>query len=277
MNIYAIMLVKNEADIVGKVITEAEKWATKIFILDNGSTDGTWETIQSLKNDVVTPWKQYFGDYHDGLRADVFNEFKSISKPGDWWCFKLDADEIYAEDPREFLSKIPKNCHLVAKQSLDYVITTEDAQEHESDFTGDFEHDCQFLKYFKNPCYSEPRFFRYRKGLQWIKTPYAHWPQKIGVLADENILCRHYQCRSPKQMQARIDLRNNTWVKKSGIVWKTKKETDWHELLKPKAELYFDDGDLEKIRSLEIDRADFKQGPLKKFIKRFLIALHLYQ
>lgn len=277
MNIYAIMLVKNEADIVGKVITEAEKWATKIFILDNGSTDGTWEIIQSLKNDIVTPWKQYFGDYHDGLRADVFNEFKSISKPGDWWCFKLDADEIYAEDPREFLKKIPKNCHLVAKQSLDYVITTEDAAVHEADFTGDFEHDVQFLKYFKNPCYSEPRFFRYRKGLKWIKTPYAHWPQKIGVLADENILCRHYQCRSPKQMQARIDLRNNTWVKKSGIVWKTKKETDWHELLKPKSELYYDDGNLEKIRNLEIDRADFKQGFLKKLIKRTLIFLHLYQ
>lgn len=42
MNIYAIMLVKNEADIVKSVIKDAEKWADKIFILNNGSTDGTW-------------------------------------------------------------------------------------------------------------------------------------------------------------------------------------------------------------------------------------------
>ena len=78
MKIFAIMLVKNEVDIVGYVLKEAEKWADKIFILDNGSTDGTWELIQSMKNDVITPWKQYFGDYHNGLRADVYNEFKHL-------------------------------------------------------------------------------------------------------------------------------------------------------------------------------------------------------
>ena len=100
MKIFAIMLVKNEVDIVGYVLKEAEKWADKIFILDNGSTDGTWELIQSMKNDVITPCKQYFGDSHNGLRADVYNEFKHLSKPGDWWCYKCDADEVYAEDPR---------------------------------------------------------------------------------------------------------------------------------------------------------------------------------
>lgn len=80
MNIYAIMLVKNEADIVESVIKDAERWADKIFILDNGSTDGTWEIVQSLKNDIIVPWKQYFGAYHNGLRAEVFNAFRNISK-----------------------------------------------------------------------------------------------------------------------------------------------------------------------------------------------------
>lgn len=275
MNIYAIMLVKNEADIVGKVLAEAQKWADKIFILDNGSTDGSWEIIQSMKNDIVVPWKQYFGEYHDGLRADVYNEFKSISKPGDWWCFKLDADEIYAEDPREFLKTIPSNCHMVAKQSLDYVITNEDLQEYT--YTGNFEEDIKHLQYFKVPCWSEPRFFRYRKGLKWINNQYAHWPQKIGVLADKNILCRHYQCRSPEQLQARLDLRNNTRVKKEGVVWRGDKETKWQELVKPRCETYFDDGNFEEIRKLPINRGEFRQGKLKCFVKRFLIALHLYQ
>ena len=35
MKIFAIMLVKNEADIVGSVLKDAEKWADKIFILDS--------------------------------------------------------------------------------------------------------------------------------------------------------------------------------------------------------------------------------------------------
>lgn len=59
MKIFAIMLVKNEADIVGYVLKEAEKWADKIFIIDNGSTDGTWEIIQSMRNEIITPWKQF--------------------------------------------------------------------------------------------------------------------------------------------------------------------------------------------------------------------------
>ena len=35
------MLVKNEVDIVGYVLKKAQEWCDKIFILDNGSTDGT--------------------------------------------------------------------------------------------------------------------------------------------------------------------------------------------------------------------------------------------
>ena len=41
MKIFGIMLVKNEVDIVGHTLKEAQKWCDKIFILDNGSTDGT--------------------------------------------------------------------------------------------------------------------------------------------------------------------------------------------------------------------------------------------
>ena len=123
------MLVKNEVDIVGHTLKEAQKWCDKIFILDNGSTDGTWELVNSMKNDVVIPWKQYFGDYHNGLRADVFNEFKHLSEPGDWWCYKLDADEFYIDNPRDFLSKIPKKYHWVGKKSLDYFVMKEDIEE----------------------------------------------------------------------------------------------------------------------------------------------------
>ena len=48
MKIFAISIVKNEADVIEQNLKEAELWADKIFILDNGSTDGTWEIIQSL-------------------------------------------------------------------------------------------------------------------------------------------------------------------------------------------------------------------------------------
>jgi hypothetical protein len=36
MNIHCLCIVKNEADIIGEVLTEAAKWANNIFVADNG-------------------------------------------------------------------------------------------------------------------------------------------------------------------------------------------------------------------------------------------------
>nr|WP_318716883.1 glycosyltransferase family 2 protein [uncultured Treponema sp.] len=269
MKIFGIMLVKNEVDIVGHTLKEAQKWCDKIFILDNGSTDGTWELVNSMKNDVVIPWKQYFGDYHNGLRADVFNEFKHLSEPGDWWCYKLDADEFYIDNPRDFLSKIPKKYHWVGKKSLDYFVMKEDIEEY--NFTGNFEEDKKYLKYIVSPCWSEGRFFRYRKGLTWINKWQSHYPEHVGVLSPELIYVRHYRQRSPQQAEARNKIRKSTKVYKDGKAWGN---TD-NEFFS-RSQCIFDDGNIETYNSIPVNYGKFRQSPIKNFIKRVLISLRLY-
>ena len=49
-----------------------------------------------------------------------------------------------------------------------------------------------------------------------------------------DILVKHYQFRSPKQMQARLDLRNSLSNKKDGICFRHVKETNYKELLADK-------------------------------------------
>lgn len=274
MNIFAIMLVKDEADVVKSVLKAAETWADKIFILDNGSSDGTWEIVQSLKNEKIIPWKQYFGAYHNGLRADVYNEFKHLSKPGDWWCCKLDADEFYAENPRVFLSKIPKNCQLVAKKSIDFVITKNDAEN--CKFSGNFEADKKFLIHIKKKCWVEPRFFRYRKGLAWENNPDNHYPPKIGVLAKALIPVFHYQFRSPQQMQKRLDIRNAAEAKKQGLAFRHVKEKDWHELLHNDEEVLVFQNSSAFFESLPVKNKIY-QSALKKLLLRIGIAMRVYQ
>lgn len=240
------MLVKNEADIVKSVILDAKKWADRIFIMDNGSTDGTWEIIKSLADDTVVPWKQDFRPYSNGLRADVFNEFRNEARDGDWWCFKLDADEFYFDNLKEFLTKVPKKYSLVAKQSLDYVLTTEDVAKYE--FSGDFEKDKEQIRYLKNTCWTEPRFFRYRKSLKWEFEATSHYPKYAGLLYPELILVKHYQFRSPKQIQARLDLRNSLANKKDGICFKHVKETSFTQLLADKNDCLLDSAELKNNR-----------------------------
>ncbi|MBR1402572.1 MAG: glycosyltransferase family 2 protein [Treponema sp.] len=265
MNIFAIMLVKDEADIVASVLKDAETWADKIFVLDNGSTDGTWEIIQSLADDKIIPWKQYFGPYHNGLRADVYNEFKHLSKPGDWWCFKLDADEFYAENPRTFLEKQRKSTGLVAKKSLDYYLTEEDI--HEYNFSGNFEQDKNHIKYLKSTCWSEPRFFKEKKNIKWVSEPNAHYPSNCGKLSNQTILVKHYQFRSPQQMQKRLDVRNATEMKKNGLAFRHVKEQKWQELLKKRADMVFDDGRLETYMNLPF-RNTLSENWLKKLLRK---------
>lgn len=275
MKIFAIMLVKDEVDIVGYVLKEAAKWADKIFILDNGSTDGTWELVQSMKNDIITPWKQYFGEYHNGLRADVYNEFKYLSEPGDWWCFKLDADEFYVDNPKEFLQKIPKSYQMVGKLSIDYVITKEDVAEY--NFTGDFLKDKEHIKYFRVPLFCEGRFFRYRKGLRWTCDKKNHYPEHIGVQADDLIMLRHYRDRSPEQIKKRHELRTQTQVYKEGLSWES--FSQWNPGDYPVRSQYTLDENfsVDYFRTLPVNYgAGYKKSKLKDFIKRFLIALHLY-
>ncbi|MGN0729888.1 glycosyltransferase family 2 protein [Treponema sp.] len=276
MKIFAIMLVKNEADIVESVIKDAEKWADRIFIMDNGSTDGTWEIVQSLKNDIVVPWKQDFRPYSNGLRADVFNEFRYEAQDGDWWCFKLDADEFYFDNPRIFLEKIPNKYSLVAKKSLDYVLTEEDLKEY--DFSGNFDKDRNHIKYLKNTCWSEPRFFRYRKSLKWNFETTSHYPKYAGVLFPELILVKHYQFRSPKQMQARLDLRNSLSNKKDGICFRHVKETDYKELLADKNKCLLDSKIISQgggYKDIPV-RNSLQQPMFKRIFLRIGIALKLF-
>lgn len=241
--------------------------------MDNGSTDGTWEICKSLADNIVVPWKQDFRPYSNGLRADVFNNFKNESEEGDWWCFKLDADEFYYDNPKEFLARVPKKYSLVAKKSLDYVLTKQDVEKY--NFTGDFEKDKIHITHLKNSCWSEPRFFRYRKSLKWEFAETSHYPKYAGLLYTKLILVKHYQFRSPSQMQARLDLRNSLSNKKKGIAFNHIKQTDWKELLSDKKNSVEDEHTITFYKKRLPIRNSLHQSLRKKNFLRIGIALHL--
>lgn len=273
MKIFAILLVRDEADVVKSTILDAERWADRIFVVDNGSTDGTWEIVQSLANEIVVPWKQDTRPFYVGMRAEIFNHFRHEAKPGDWWC-KMDSDEFYIDDPRDFLSNVPWYYQLIAKKSIDYLITKQDLEEY--DFSGDFETDKSHLHYIKPVCWSEPRFFKYRENLIWQNDTEAHYPYHAGVLDPNYILVRHYRCRSPQQMQKRLDLRNSLAVTKEGHSFRHVKEKDWHELLKDRSELVLDSGNIEQYRSMPLMN-NLRQAWWRNLHKEVAILMGLYR
>ena len=105
MKIYSLMLVKNEEDIIASTLKAAVEWSDKLIVLDNGSTDRTWEIVNDMASlrPCIIPFAQDGRPFRIGLRALMFDAFKHEMTDDDWWCISMDADEFYVESPRKFL------------------------------------------------------------------------------------------------------------------------------------------------------------------------------
>ena len=76
-------------------------------------------------------------------------------------------------------------------------------------------------------------------------------------------------------MQKRLDVRNSAEAKKNGLAFRHVKESDWHELLKKRSELVYDDGKLETYHALPV-RNRIKQSWIKKILIRLGIMFGMY-
>ena len=206
MRIFGLCLVKNEADIIRTSLRESRKWCDRIFVFDNGSSDGTWDRVQQAGSDdaAIVAFKQDARTFDDALRAEIFNAFRGEAREGDWWC-RLDADEFYIDDPRAFLGSVSKRHHVVWGVWLQYFLTTEDL----ADFGGDLEAPPPEITPERFPRYyqavgSEPRFFRHRDRLVWNS---GAWPSHLGLIEPRRIRVKHVQYRSPGQIQRRLETR----------------------------------------------------------------------
>ena len=203
--IYSLIVVKNEADVIVASLKDACRWSDKIIVIDNGSSDGTWEEIQTLAQTYpqIIPWLRYEGPFHIGLRARAFKAFRHEMQHGDWWNVRLDADEFYPGDVRAFLASVPHSCKVVKKESTDFVLTQEDLDHHT--FSGDFEKDRSIITHALPVKRRERRFVRHSALLCWSER--WRYPHPLGCVAPQPIPVNHYQYRSPAQMAQRFATR----------------------------------------------------------------------
>lgn len=235
MKIFSICLVKNEADIIEYCLEKASVWAHKIFVYDNGSEDNTWEIVNQMAkaNARVVPYKKEKKPFRDNLRAEVFNEFRHMASDNDWWCFRMDSDEFYIDDPRIFLSKIPNKYHVVWKASFDYRLTFEDVEEFT--FTDNCPHDAKQLKYYNPLLYTEARFFKHRSRLKWPVD--ESFPKHMGIVAPQFIKQKHLQYRSPNQIQNRLNKKKEATKSGYKFFGKHDNEASWREVLEHRESL----------------------------------------
>jgi glycosyltransferase involved in cell wall biosynthesis len=197
---------KNEADILREMFISALHWCDHIYVLDNGSTDGSWELVKELATQYsqIVPFKQDDVLYTNGLRADIFNGFRSDPGPEDWWC-ALDADEFYIDDPRIFLAKISSRFKTVWTASLNYYITDKDAILYREDPVRFVNTPIQQRLHYYCNNWGELRFFRNHDDIQWTRPEGGFPPAMFHAPAyPVRMWLKHYQYRFPEQIERRL-------------------------------------------------------------------------
>lgn len=234
MKIFGNCLVKNEGDMIVETLAHATRWCDRIFVFDNGSTDGTWEKVLALaqREPRVVPFKSAAVPYRDSLRRETFEAFRHECADGDWWC-KLDADELYHDDPRAFLAAVPRRHHVVWGVNFQFYFTNLDAARWEADPRAYPPHTPaeQALRYYRCD-YAEVRFFRYRPRLVW---EHGSTPRHLGVVHPRRIRFKHYQYRSPEQINLRLHTRQKAMAEGCGTFQGYCDERDWREKVVPAA------------------------------------------
>ena len=100
MKIIGIMLVKNEDIFIKKSILNIIKFCNKIIILDNLSTDNTYEIIKNIK--IKFPNKIEYSKITKISSSHKYVESYANKKN---WIFRVDGDEIYDKKKLLILKK----------------------------------------------------------------------------------------------------------------------------------------------------------------------------
>jgi len=268
MKFYGITLIKNEADIIEYSLNKASEWADKLFVFDNGSTDGTWEIVQGMKNEKVIPVISDPCTFKDSLRGNLYNVFKDELEDGDWVVIQ-DGDEFFFDDPREFVKKVSLKYHFVGGKKIDYFITKEDIKEF--DVGPKFENNLDKIKYYNPESWSEPRLIRYRKNLEWGKND--SFPKYMGIICPDQIRIKHYPQRSPEQMKVRHGARKV--IKSNGGDWYNQWEgNDWEDHLRSRKELESSTDPEVVFRNPTLN--NHLHSPWKLMIKRIMHGVGLW-
>lgn len=208
MKLYAICLVKNEDDIIEQTLTYATRFCDKIFVLDNGSTDRTWEIAQELakKHPQIVPFEQTDQPYSNALRARVYNQVHQELSDDDWWMI-LDSDEFAAEDPKVLMAEAAREkADIIRSWQIQFYFTEKDLADWEAG-RDDRRRPIFERRRHYSINWQEPRLFRNQPAISWDTSANDTVPNRKARVFARRILNRHYQFRDPEQIKKRLLLR----------------------------------------------------------------------
>jgi hypothetical protein len=207
--LYAMLVTKDDADVVVEIVDHALGFCDKIIQLDNCSTDGTWERVGELAiahPDRIVQLRQFDESFYDGIRAEIYNAFRA--ELGDGWWLMLAPDEFLVGDPRPMLADAAASgADAVMCWMAQFVFTDRDRRRWEDGLVDPNEPIGRRVRSYRVD-WREFRLFRNDPELEWDDPDlYLPRPESTWTLHRTQGMILHYQFRSPDQIRRRIELR----------------------------------------------------------------------
>lgn len=210
MAFHALLITRDEDDIIEETLRGFLEWADEIHVFDTGSVDATWDIVNDMarRDSRVRPVERRELWFSDQLRGYCFDKMRSRLCDGDW-LVRTDSDEFYHIPPPQFVREhLRRGETCVYQEYFDFRLTREEAErlQDPAALAADRRRPiAERRTYFIPGNYPEPRMCRYRKNMSWPSN--YTWPLNAGFLARKRLPVRHYPNRDPRQLQKRMELR----------------------------------------------------------------------
>ena len=254
MNIFGLLLAKNEADIIEQTILSLKTHGSykKIFIYDNNSTDETYHIAKRFEDDVIQV-RSLPSPFSDELKYELLNSHSKDFSENDWLSI-IDADEIYQESLRSKIEAAElAGANLIEGKSVQFYFSKDEDNDL---FNPKIAASEQRRHYLLN--YGEPRIFKYSSKFKLnahaikSKNPYF-------LKSPEAFLLHHFQYRSAQQTQKRLDIRikNNTHSKNWGHI----NSANWQDYVVNSSYLHYWDGKLKTGLPIDANLYKIENNP----------------
>jgi len=128
MSVAAVMMVRDELDVVGHTIGHLLTQVDHVYVADNRSTDGTSDVVRAFGEDRVSVTRDDVVAYNQAEKTTRLAMW--ALRDGHEWVVPCDADEIWLGPDGmtvgEFLSRQGRDVQLVTALLYDHIPTADD-------------------------------------------------------------------------------------------------------------------------------------------------------
>lgn len=201
--LFAACLAKNEEDIIADCLRHAARFCDRIYVIDNGSTDRTWEIVRDLRLARIVPVASVNFPYREYLRVWFMGAMKEELGLNNWW-YILDADMFLDGDPRAAVAGAEEErADAIGVEIVNFHLTPDEAAAARREGRQEGWRDRVFYHLYES---GEIDLFKNTPRLDYGIC--ARLPLGLTREHSRRLVSRHYPHRSAEQLEKRIRSRS---------------------------------------------------------------------